>query len=464
MHDSRSLLLTLTLLLVAAPLLATSYVLVPDDRLAARADLIVGGRFLDSEASDAPGWLATEHGFEIEETVKGPDLGYVTVRVPGGVSEDLGRGFLVFGAPRFETGERALLFLGANGDGTFRVLHLLQGAFHAAVHEGRRILTRELPEGAPAGIDDPARDGDRFVAWLRDHLDGRGRPADYFVPRPELPRPDAAGAFTLLSIERLRWFDFDHGGAVPWHRHVDGQEGFRDGGKKAFKRARKSWKKRTGTPIRLANGGTTASTAGFDRTDSLNTILFSDPNELIGDDFECGGGGVVALGGISWVVASTRIWKGAVYFVVDEAEIIVNDGVSCFLAGNNRLAEEIYGHELGHTLGLGHACGDDDSPRCHEAKVLDDALMRAWIHGDGRGARMSDDDISGARFLYHPDFWAAPCHLEPGHKNFCRDCGPCGAGQGNCRKDAECLVGLVCAQNAGKNFGLKSGVNVCSES
>ena len=53
------------------------------------------------------------------------------------------------------------------------------------------------------------------------------------------------------------------------------------------------------------------------------------------------------------------------------------------------------------------------------------------------------------------------CPLPPGHPRFCVDCGPCAAGQGDCDSDAECAAGAVCADNVGADFGFAPGIDVC---
>ena len=44
------------------------------------------------------------------------------------------------------------------------------------------------------------------------------------------------------------------------------------------------------------------------------------------------------------------------------------------------------------------------------------------------------------------------CVLPNGHVDYCRDCGPCGAGQGDCDGDGECESGLICAQDVGSRL------------
>jgi hypothetical protein len=41
------------------------------------------------------------------------------------------------------------------------------------------------------------------------------------------------------------------------------------------------------------------------------------------------------------------------------------------------------------------------------------------------------------------------CPHPLGHLDYCKDCGPCAAGQGDCDNDGECQSGLTCVQVTG---------------
>jgi len=54
------------------------------------------------------------------------------------------------------------------------------------------------------------------------------------------------------------------------------------------------------------------------------------------------------------------------------------------------------------------------------------------------------------------------CPYAPGSFDFCYFCGPCGAGEGECRgQDGLCESGLRCSRDVGRHFGLSATVDVC---
>ena len=152
-----------------------------------------------------------------------------------------------------------------------------------------------------------------------------------------------------------------------------------------------AWTDDAATNIRYVYAGTTGAGGGLAKSDRTNAILFDDPyrddpREAVEGTFSCASGGVIAMGG-PFFYTITRSFEGKRYHEAAEADIVTNDGTACFFQNNPRVAEEVFAHELGHTLGLGHSSNRD-------------ALMYANAHDDGRGARLTEDDRAAVAALY----------------------------------------------------------------
>jgi len=70
---------------------------------------------------------------------------------------------------------------------------------------------------------------------------------------------------------------------------------------------------------------------------------------------------------------------------------------------------------------------------------------------------------AGADFGFEPDVdvCLAECPVPPGDPEFCSLCGPCGEGEGDCDGSGDCAQGLVCREDVGDFFGFAPDVDVC---
>jgi len=412
-----------------SPLGATSYLSVADPDLADQAVAVVVVEVRASGPAPGTGEPATVYQVAVERVLKGHlPGGSLAVRVPGGVRAD-GIGLRIWGAPRFAAGERALLFLASRPDGSWEILHLMLGAFHEVTAGGRRFAVRDLSEAqalslggkAPGSLTvETTRDFDRFADWVAARALGLSADEDYLVPGPPPPLEGPAESFTLLTDPAtslpLRWFEFATGGSIGWRAHVTGQVGLTGGGYSEFQTAIAAWNADPDTAVAYTYDGTTSATGGLQSYDGVNEILFNDPNNEIGT-FSCASGGVLAQGGPWYDSTATASFQGRTYIRSVGADVVVNNGLSCFFAGSvnpSQAAAELFAHELGHTLGLGHSC--ESVGGC--SPELQDALMYAFIHNDGRGAQLKSDDRAGLFMLYntvpyHPGafFSVPPCRL-----------------------------------------------------
>ena len=392
--------LLLVLLALATPAGATTFVRVADGILADQAALIAEVRVLEADPMPDAGRPVTDYLVEVERVVKGFYGGSrLTVRLPGGLLPD-GGGLHVYGAPRFDAGERALLFLKPRPDGTYAVLHLMQGAFHLAELEGPRVIafrdfshTLELePAELRARHPEAPRDLESFRRWLEDRLAGETRAQDYFVEPAEIeiPGPPAAAAdkFVLLRANNgdpLRFREFDSGGSVTWRAHRDGQPGL-DNTNGEVRRALNAWTDDPGSTVRYPWGGTTAASAGFTRFDGVNAFLFNDPNDEFDTGYNCASGGTVAMGG-PWFDVGRHDHNGMTFRTSVGGDVVTNRGISCAMRGPN-FGAEVFAHELGHTLGLGHTS-------------VPGALMQPSLgRPPYQGPVLRADDRQGIAFLY----------------------------------------------------------------
>lgn len=385
--------------LASSPALATSFVPMADETLLRQADLVVVGRIVARDERASATRPATRYLVDVEEALKGAAPRTLAFAVPGGV-DGAGRRLEIDGAPRFESGERAILFL-SNGPRGWQLTQFTLGAFVEAASDAGPLAVRQLANTDSIGGVDPQavglhRDFARFAAYLRG-VAAQAAPAaapEYFVAAEP-----ARAKFNRMAPPR-RWFEFDEAREVTWFANSAPEADTPGGGYLPFQRALQAWNADRGSNTLLVYGGKVTNTNGFDSFDGVNVILFNDPTGEIAGSFTCGAGGVLAIGG-PWTSSETRTHDGESWNVIVGGEVITQDGAGCVFAslGGTR-AEQVFSHEVGHALGFSHSCGDGGTGACSAGTEADAALMRATAHNDWRGARLGFDDQSGAAAVY----------------------------------------------------------------
>jgi hypothetical protein len=117
--------------------------------------------------------------------------------------------------------------------------------------------------------------------------------------------------------------------------------------------------------------------------------------------FDCAAGGLLAMGGY-WSDGEIGNFRGIDFVKITQGDVVIQNGIACWFNGASsprNTLNALLAHELGHTLGMLHSCGDDASGPCTDRPDQDNALMRAYI-GYDRGPLPNIDDINAITYLY----------------------------------------------------------------
>jgi matrixin len=384
---------------------ATTATLLSDEQLITSSRVILLGEIKSVKAQ----WNLNHENIEtyvkvkVTTLLKGQLQGEeIVFRQLGGTVGDTST--VIFGAPKYNAGDRVLLFLDTARDGTLRIAHLFQGKYDVVEdkasgqqrvkrhvdddlvnilgqREGPEItnetslskITKKIKrvlkvKAAEVSAYEAQREDTPIVETPPEYIDN---------PEGDSQGTDLSAQFTFLG--HFRWFEPDAGQPVPYRVN---QTGSPIAGVNEINQAFAAWTNVQTTSLVLQNAGSTTA-FGF-RQDGVTAISFNDPLDQMSDPVGCSG--TLAIGGITSGGGVARIIGGQSFSQIFEGDVVFNRNFSCFLGVSANLAE-VATHEIGHSIGFDH------SPDFN-------AIMYASAHGNGRGPTLGADDIAAVTFLY----------------------------------------------------------------
>jgi len=382
---------------------ATTFVMMDDATLLRNAEAVVTGTVTVVEAADTDSGILTYVHLTVDRVIRG-DLtpGPLVVRERGGIVDE--REQRIFGAPQFWVGERVLLFLRRNADGTLRTAQLAMGKYSLGTDtRGRATATRDLGHGAMVFVpetgayvaaepqQEPFFPMLKRLRHLAREVRGTERSSPVVTIPPELGQEptEVHEEFTYLGTPS-RWFEPDSGQPVSYLVEAGGDATLGPTvTRAAVDAAFDAWTNIPNASIVLQDGGTTG--AGRLSPCGPNRILFNDPYNEVDNPSGCSG--ILAMGGYC-TYSDTKVVNGTTFRRIAYGQIMFNNGWGGCRGWTQCNVAEVATHEIGHTIGFGHS-GDTS------------ATMAAYAHFDGRCAALRADDIAGAQFIY-PDSAASP--------------------------------------------------------
>ncbi len=362
--------------------------------------------------------------FDVVQQVAGAAVkSRIQVETPGGEVGDVG--FAVAGAPRFQTGERYLLFLDDARNGNWRPKMLSYGI----LREEKGGLMSPVPEASELHV--VQRPGVEGVGAYREadllaHLKATAAGAPWHAQAVEaspsqlaqlaqskaVAQPADTKAMAGAALYQppqncaflndadghpLRWFDFETTGSTSlWHT-TPGQVGISDGGVAAVQNATAAWTNDPNSIIKLNYAGSkgSSSTCASGAADVAGEVTFNDPCNQIPPLAVCSGTlppgwsstccGTVAVYG-NFYSKTSRFYDTVDWYPLTGMSIVVNNGSQCL--GETDF-QEMMTHYVGHGLGFGHH--NDQNATMYS---------QLGVHPP-RGATIAKTDSICASYLYH---------------------------------------------------------------
>jgi len=389
---------------------ATTIIPFTDGELVDRAPVIVQG-VVEGPVDNFSDVGVTRWLVGVEGVLKGTVLdGAIVVTVPGGLTA-AGEVVFVPGSPKFQPGDHVLLFLEPSMEDEWKLFQFVQGAFVARSAGGRVAAVREYSDVATLGAESTEesqpgklRDFRLFGFWIASRVEGSWTAPSYTFRADAQEVQALTDEYTLLpdffcnTGLRTRWFEFDSKGSVRW-KNSGTFQWLPSTGADEFFAAQAAWNAEPTTPVNLKYDGSATATKGAFGLDGKTTIMFNDPFSELDDIDQSLCKGTLAVGVPKSRSCTKGTFNGEKFVRLEEADIVINNGLECVFQGNPRAseaAEELFAHELGHTLGIGHSSTNEFESN----SALKDALMYYTLHGDGRGARLTSQDVAALQALY----------------------------------------------------------------